>query len=72
MHTSPAPTARVFGRRSTAHSSGQLTEQLLSQALDLDNAAVAAGSAVTYIKPHGELYHDCIRNPDDEIVAIYG
>lgn len=34
------------------------------------SAALAAGSAVTDIKPHGELYHDCINNADDAQLVL--
>lgn len=64
------PDREGFGRRTTDHSAEQLTEQLLGQALELDSAALAAGSAVTYIKPHGALHHDCINNADDAQLVL--
>ncbi len=59
-----------FGRRATSHTAEQLVEQLLGQTLDLEAAAIASGSAVTYIKPHGELYHHCISNPDVAAIVL--
>lgn len=56
---------KSFGRTNHAVSRDVLHEQLLSQMLRLDRIAVAAGSAVTYVKPHGALYHQTNNNPED-------
>ena len=50
-----------FGRRSYGVSMAVLKEQLLEQIGTLDEIAQSAGTAVTYVKPHGQLYHQaCI------------
>ena len=50
-----------FGRESNGVSMEILKEQLLEQIATLDEIAHAAGSAVTYVKAHGQLYHQaCI------------
>ena len=53
-----------FGRQPNAASSDELRDQLLSQLWALETAAHAAGSAVTYIKPHGALYHACLDDAE--------
>jgi len=54
-----------FGRRSHNVSREILREQLLEQMIKLDEIAIAAGTAVTYVKPHGELYHASSDDAED-------
>lgn len=46
-----------FGRRHVDVSAATLIAQLTDQLAALDEHARAAGTAVTYVKPHGALYH---------------
>lgn len=52
-----------FGRRSNGAEGKTLQKQLLKQMLALESAAKKNGTAVTYVKPHGELYHVCSFDP---------
>lgn len=49
-----------FGRRQLDVSADLLAEQLAAQLEALSAHARAAGTSVTYIKPHGALYHAAI------------
>ncbi len=53
-----------FGRRRLDVDGSLLTEQLGQQVSDLATAASAAGVRVSYLKPHGALYHAAARDPD--------
>ena len=55
-----------FGRLHLDLPSDELTGELLSQILLLDEIARAAGGVVSYVKPHGALYN---RIVDDEVQA---
>ncbi|KAA1397381.1 LamB/YcsF family protein [Aeromicrobium ginsengisoli] len=55
-----------FGRLHLDMPSDELTGELLSQILLLDEIARAAGGGVAYIKPHGALYN---RIVDDDVQA---
>lgn len=59
-----------FGRQSHDVSMAVLKEQLLEQIGTLDEIAHAAGSAVTYVKPHGKLYHQAGVPDSVEAAAI--
>lgn len=48
----------TFGRGNSDVSPEVLHQQLNEQIHALDEIALKAGSAVTYVKPHGRLYHD--------------
>ncbi len=52
-----------FGRQELDVDNQTLTDQLSAQIYALESAAVAAGSAVTYVKPHGALYHSASLDP---------
>src|SRR3954471_11652191 len=45
-----------FGRRHLDLPAAELTEELLSQLLLLDEIARASGGTMSYVKPHGALY----------------
>jgi UPF0271 protein len=53
-----------FGRRSMALSHDELTAALHYQIGALDGMAHSLGHAVSYVKPHGALYHDMMSRPD--------
>ncbi len=60
-----------FGRESHDVSMAVLKEQLVAQIATLDEIALASGTAVTYVKPHGQLYHEaCVPGSDEAIVII--
>jgi UPF0271 protein len=52
-----------FGRRYIAYEPAELTADVLYQLAALDGIARVAGTAVTYVKPHGALYHAAARDP---------
>jgi UPF0271 protein len=51
-----------FGRREMDYAPGELTDEVLYQLAALDGLARVAGGRVTYLKPHGALYHRCGRD----------
>ena len=55
-----------FGRLHLDLPSAELTGELLSQLLLLDELARAAGGIVSYVKPHGALYNTIV---DDDVQA---
>jgi UPF0271 protein len=56
------PDLRGFGRRDMDLPLDQVTDDVLYQIGALDTFARAAGSAVTYVKPHGALYNRIARD----------
>mgnify|MGYP001336790008 CR=1 FL=1 len=52
-----------FGRREMDVPPEELTAEVLYQIAALDGIARAEGGRVTYVKPHGALYHRCLRDP---------
>lgn len=66
-----------FGRRSMQCSSGEITSLVHYQIGALDGIGRAQGVRVHYVKPHGALYNDMMRDYDIlrailEAVATYG
>ncbi len=59
-----------FGRQEVDVDNETLGNQLLAQIYALDAAATAAGSAVTYVKPHGALYHSASIDPERASAVI--
>lgn len=57
------PDREGFGRRLIAISRRDLHDALARQFEDLAAAADATGGQVTYLKPHGALYHAAIDDP---------
>jgi UPF0271 protein len=55
-----------FGRLYLEMPSQDLTDELLSQLLLLDEIATSAGGTVSYVKPHGALYNTIV---DDDVQA---
>ena len=56
------PDRQGFGRRSMKLQEEELIALLLFQIAALDGMAKAAGSKVSYVKPHGALYNDMMAN----------
>ncbi|MBT8768879.1 5-oxoprolinase subunit PxpA [Metapseudomonas boanensis] len=52
-----------FGRRSLACSPAEVEDLLLYQIGALDGLCRAQGARVSYVKPHGALYQDMMRDP---------
>jgi UPF0271 protein len=52
-----------FGRRYIAYEPAELAADVLYQLAALDGIARTAGTRVTYVKPHGALYHAAAREP---------
>lgn len=52
-----------FGRQVQQVDEVTLTQQLRQQCDELRAAALAVGAAVTYVKPHGALYHAAATDP---------
>lgn len=55
-----------FGRNPFNVDLQTLHQQLLEQIKLLDEIALRSGSAVTYVKPHGRLYHDACAPGSEE------
>ncbi len=53
-----------FGRRSMACSAEEVEDLLLYQIGALEAICRAEGTWVSYVKPHGALYNDMMRQPD--------
>ena len=64
--TPPTPIASGFGRREMEISPTRLTDDLLYQIGALDGLASVYATRVSYVKPHGALYH---RMGEDEACA---
>jgi UPF0271 protein len=52
-----------FGRRHIEYDAQTLTDAVLYQLAALDGIARSVGSTVTYVKPHGALYHTALEDP---------
>jgi UPF0271 protein len=52
-----------FGRREMAVPPDELAAEILYQIAALDGIARTAGGKVSYVKPHGALYHRVTRDP---------
>ena len=59
-----------FGRESNDVSMDVLKQQILEQFAALDEIAASSGTAVTYVKPHGQLYHQACTPGSDEAATI--
>ncbi|MDU2610959.1 MAG: 5-oxoprolinase subunit PxpA, partial [Pseudomonas aeruginosa] len=57
------PDLSGFGRRSLACSAQEVEDLLLYQIGALDGLCRAQGERVRYVKPHGALYQDMMRDP---------
>lgn len=61
-----------FGRRRLDITAAVLAEQVADQLGTLDAHARAAGSRVTYVKPHGALYHAAVTDPQTAEAVLTG
>jgi UPF0271 protein len=61
-----------FGRRPMDVPPALLAEQVSRQILDLGEQAAAAGTAVTYVKPHGALYNRVVGDPKQADAVVAG
>ncbi|MCC5856308.1 MAG: 5-oxoprolinase subunit PxpA [Idiomarina sp.] len=57
------PDKEGFGRRAMQCSPEEITAMLLFQLGALHAMCLAEGGQLAYVKPHGALYHDMMRNP---------
>lgn len=58
------PDLQGFGRRSIAMSEQELYCCLQYQIAAVDGMAMSRGLTLDYVKPHGALYNDMMKNPD--------
>ena len=56
------PDLQGFGRRSMACSPDEIRAMVLYQVGALGQIAAAQGGSLSYVKPHGALYNDMMRN----------
>jgi UPF0271 protein len=59
-----------FGRRFLDIDAGELRDAVLYQLGALDAFAQVAGREVSYVKPHGALYHACVDRPDHAAAVV--
>ena len=59
-----------FGRRFIDIDPDDLRDAVLYQLGALDGFAQVAGTGVTYVKPHGALYHACVTHPQQAEAVI--
>ncbi|MGH3309713.1 MAG: LamB/YcsF family protein, partial [Streptomyces sp.] len=61
-----------FGRRAMDVPAAELAAEVAYQIGALEIFARAAGSAVSYVKPHGALYNRCVRDAEQAAAVIEG
>ncbi len=61
-----------FGRVEHDVPSDVLRDQVAEQVGTLSDVALAEGSAVRYVKPHGALYHRVARDPEQAAAVLAG
>lgn len=61
-----------FGRRSMDVPAADLAAEVAYQIGALEIFARAAGSAVSYVKPHGALYNRCVRDAEQAAAVAEG
>jgi UPF0271 protein len=61
-----------FGRRALDVAPEELADEVLYQIGALDAFARAAGSGVTYVKPHGALYNTAANDPEQAAAIVEG
>lgn len=64
------PDLMGFGRRFIDIDPGELRDAVLYQLGALDGFAQVAGTGVTYVKPHGALYHACVSHPEQAEAVV--
>lgn len=58
------PDRKGFGRESGFLEGADLYDSLTEQVTSLADIAADLGTGIVYVKPHGALYNDAIRDPD--------
>jgi len=61
-----------FGRRELEIAPADLADQVADQIATLDAIAARFGTAVSYVKPHGALYHRVGRDPEQATAVLSG
>ncbi|MEU9256004.1 5-oxoprolinase subunit PxpA [Streptomyces sp. NPDC048270] len=61
-----------FGRRAMDVPAGELADEVAYQIGALDVFARAAGSRVSYVKPHGALYNRTVHDADQAAAVVAG
>lgn len=64
------PDLMGFGRRFIDIDPDDLRDAVLYQLGALDGFAQVAGAGVTYVKPHGALYHACVSHPEQAEAVV--
>lgn len=59
-----------FGRRFVDVDPGELADDVVVQIGALEAAARVAGTQVTYVKPHGALYHAVVRHEEQAVAVV--
>ncbi|SQG64336.1 LamB/YcsF family protein [Corynebacterium renale] len=62
----------AFGRRYIAYNPAELADEVLYQIGALDALARAAGTKVSYVKPHGAMYNAIVHDHDQAKAVIEG
>ncbi len=58
------PDLQGFGRRSMSFSEEEICELIIYQVGALKALCESKNTEISYVKPHGALYHDMMNNPD--------
>ena len=66
------PDREGFGRRTIAMTAAALEEAVASQCATLARVAASRGLRVTWVKPHGALYHDAARDETIATAVVHG
>ncbi|MAT03748.1 MAG: hypothetical protein CL424_01720 [Acidimicrobiaceae bacterium] len=64
------PDLHGFGRRFIDIDPSDLRDAVLYQLGALDGFAQVAGTGITYVKPHGALYHACVSHPEQAEAVV--
>lgn len=64
------PDLAGFGRRAMDVEPGELRDIVLYQLGALDAFAQVGGSEISYVKPHGALYHACVAREDHALAVV--
>lgn len=64
------PDLAGFGRRFIDIDPAELRDSVLYQLGALDAFAQVAGGEVSYVKPHGALYHACVERPEQAAAVV--
>ncbi len=59
-----------FGRRSMSCSAQEIRAMVLYQISALDGLAKSSGQIMSYVKPHGALYNDMMRNAEVRLAIM--